>query len=93
MRLKLRVSVLAILVIVMSTPMQVVGCELCRYSPSGFGFCRFDPYDGFVTCEEYVSDSFTGRTDCHEGNYCPAPGPGSSGGCYWWDYDCLFNRY
>ena len=39
-------------------------CENCRYSPDGWGFCRYYQIVGFDSCTDIVIDPFSGKTGC-----------------------------
>ena len=72
-------------------PSAVLACEDCLYSPNNFGFCR-PPISthGYVVCEPYVADTFSGRTDCRLDNHCSGGTGGSVGGGGFGD-DCEFH--
>jgi len=50
-------------VVALATP-PVFACPDCRYSPDGWGFCRYYQIVGFNSCQDIVIDSFSGKTGC-----------------------------
>jgi hypothetical protein len=59
----------------------VIGCWLCKRTPSGWGFCRPDYNWGYNDCTDTVKDAFNGTTTCIlEGSQCPYDPSGSQGG-------------
>jgi hypothetical protein len=80
-----------------------VPCEMCKYSPNGWGFCRpadLGSGDGSETCTQVVVDTFNGTTDCVEKGECHGALEGVGGGvnpddCWWTDLygNCIVNLY
>ena len=56
-------------------------CPGCKYSPSGWGFCRYDFYAGPYECRTIVVDPWTGRTDCDVCGFCHWGAPHENQAC------------
>lgn len=68
-------------------PHVVLACDVCRYSPDHWGFCRSLPPGnfGWNFCREFIIDTFTGKTDCVlADDSCGLRTVGDSGGECWW---------
>lgn len=59
-----RVFALAILVLIVATA-PAIACPMCKYSPNGWGFCRYGAVAGWIICTETPPDGFSGRTGCY----------------------------
>lgn len=79
MRKFVLVALVAVIQLVATT--AAFACPACRYSPYGWGFCRYDFYAGYYDCVEYVTDDWTGRTDCSVCGYCNWSNPNQNVPC------------
>jgi len=73
--------VVAAIVLHLVVGLVAMACPQCRYSPNGWGFCRYLAYAGPYDCVEYVVDPWSGRTDCYTCGYCNWSDPNSSEMC------------
>lgn len=68
-------------VIIFATPAMESGvegevfCEVCKYSPSGWGFCRQEARSGSNSCQEVIVDPFNGTTNCLLSGQCYVENP------------------
>ncbi len=80
---KIRRIVLIVLTVLLafSSPTVTLACPNCKYSPYHWGFCHYLVPAGYYNCEEYVTDNFSGRTDCRlSGGECRWYSDGGEGG-------------
>lgn len=60
---------------------SIAACPDRKYSPSNFGWCSYYYQAGPYSCDEYVADPWTGRTDCNTCGYCNWSNPTTNVPC------------